>query len=122
MALLHLCALASDSTPACSSFDKPEARKVQAAGATVVSLHPGATNQNEGEMAMSIRTRIAKTAAALTLSAAAAGIVAVSPAGAADGDPSQWDRVSVERKVNEYEGQHRKFGVEKVNEYEGQHR
>ena len=75
---------------------------------------------------MSIRTRIVKTAAVLTLSAAAVGIVAVSPAGAAAGDPSQWGRshneAPVERKVNEYEGQHRKVSVEKVNEYEGQHR
>lgn len=39
---------------------------------------------------MSIRTRIVKVAAALTLSAAAAGVVAVGPAGAAAGDPSQW--------------------------------
>ena len=75
---------------------------------------------------MNIRTRIVKAAAVLTLSAAAVGIAAASPAGAADGDPSQWGRdkasVSVERKVNEYEGQHRKVSVEKVNEYEGQHR
>ena len=67
---------------------------------------------------MNIRTRIVKAVAALTLSAAAVGIVAISPAGAA----SQGDKVSVERKVNEYEGQHRKVTVEKVNEYEGQHR
>jgi len=65
----------------------------------------------------SASTRIVKTAAALTLSAAAVGIVTISPAGAAQGDPSQWGRAQVERKVNEYEGQHRK-----VNEYEGQHR
>jgi hypothetical protein len=81
---------------------------------------------------MNVRTRIVKVAAALTLSASAVGILAISPAGAADGDPSQWERVSVERKVNEYEGQHRKVNeyegqhrkikVEKVNEYEGQHR
>ena len=73
---------------------------------------------------MSIRTRIVKVAAALTLSATAVGIVSISPAAA--GDPSQWGRshneASVERKVNEYEGQHRKVSVEKVNEYEGQHR
>ena len=60
---------------------------------------------------MNIRTRIVKVAAALTLSAAAVGIGAMSPANAADGDPSQWGRergsVSIERKVNEYEGQHR---------------
>jgi uncharacterized low-complexity protein len=72
------------------------------------------------------RTRIVKVAAALTLSAAAVGIGAMSPASAAAGDPSQWGRnqasVSVERKVNEYEGQHRKVSVEKGNEYEGQHR
>lgn len=70
------------------------------------------------------RTRIVKVAAALTLSATAVGIVTISPASA--GDPSQWGRshneASVERKVNEYEGQHRKVSVEKVNEYEGQHR
>ena len=75
---------------------------------------------------MSIRTTIVKATAALTLSAAAVGIVSISPASAADGDPSQWGRshneASVERKVNEYEGQHRKVSVEKVNEYEGQHR
>ena len=89
---------------------------------------------------MNIRTRIVKTAAALTLSAAAVGIVTISPAGAAAGDPSQWGRaraaeVSVagdpsqwgQRKVNEYEGQHRKVNEyegqhRKVNEYEGQHR
>ena len=81
---------------------------------------------------MNIRTRIVKVAAALTLSATALGIGAMTPAGAAAGDPSQWERVSVERKVNEYEGQHRKVNeyegqhrkikVEKVNEYEGQHR
>ena len=81
---------------------------------------------------MNIRTRIVKLAAALTLSASAVGILAVNPAGAAAGDPSQWERISVERKVNEYEGQHRKVNeyegqhrkvsVEKVNEYEGQHR
>ena len=81
---------------------------------------------------MNIRTRIVKATAALTLSAAAVGIVAINPAGAADGDPSQWERISVERKVNEYEGQHRKVNeyegqhrkvsAEKVNEYEGQHR
>ncbi|HEX6596849.1 MAG TPA: hypothetical protein VF045_07935 [Acidimicrobiales bacterium] len=78
---------------------------------------------------MSIRTRVVKVAAALTLSATALGIVATSPANAATGDPSQWGRSQaagavvgdpsqwVNRKVNEYEGQHRK-----VNEYEGQHR
>ena len=71
---------------------------------------------------MSIRTRLVKFAAAATLSAAAAGIVAISPAGAAQGDPSQWGKASIERKVNEYEGQHRKVNAEKVNEYEGQHR
>jgi hypothetical protein len=68
------------------------------------------------------RTRIAKAAAALTLSAAAIGIVTISPASAVAGDPSPWGRshneASVERKVNEYEGQHRKVSVEKVNEYE----
>ena len=74
---------------------------------------------------MNIRTRIVKTAAALTLSATAIGIGAASPAFA--GDPSQWGRARAEvagdpsqwesSKVNEYEGQHRK-----VNEYEGQHR
>jgi hypothetical protein len=73
------------------------------------------------------RTRIVKTVAALTLSAAAAGIVTISPAGAAQGDPSQWGKAKVERKVNEYEGQHRKVNEyegqhRKVNEYEGQHR
>ena len=72
------------------------------------------------------RTRIVKAAAALTLSAAAVGIVTISPAAA--GDPSQWGRARAEvagdpsrwesRKVNEYEGQHRKVSVEKVNEYE----
>jgi hypothetical protein len=79
---------------------------------------------------MSIRTRIVKAAAALTLSAAAVGIVTISPASAAAGDPSQWGRAKAEasvagdpsqwgsRKVNEYEGQHRKVSVEKVNEYE----
>ena len=65
------------------------------------------------------RTRIVKVAAALTLSATAVGIVGISPAAAAAGDPSQWGRAraeaSVDRHVNEYEGQ-------KVNEYEGQHR
>ncbi len=83
---------------------------------------------------MNIRTRMVKTAAALTLSATVIGIGAASPAFAGDpsqwgrarasvagepgqhgsvaGDPSQWES----RKVNEYEGQHRK-----VNEYEGQH-
>jgi hypothetical protein len=78
---------------------------------------------------MSIRTTVVKTAAALTLSAAAVGIVPINPASAAAGDPSQWGRAKAEasvagdpsqwlsRKVNEYEGQHRK-----VNEYEGQHR
>ncbi len=78
---------------------------------------------------MSIRTRIVKTAAAVTLSVTALGIAAALPAGAAAGDPSQWGRARAEasiagdpsqwgsRKVNEYEGQHRK-----VNEYEGQHR
>ena len=71
---------------------------------------------------MSIRTRLVKFAAAATLSATAVGIVAISPASAGDGDPSQWGKSSIERKVNEYEGQHRKLGVEKVNEYEGQHR
>ena len=76
---------------------------------------------------MSIRTRIVKVAAALTLSATAVGIVSISPAAAVAGDPSQWGRAKAEasvagdpsqwesRKVNEYEGQHRK-----VNEYEGQ--
>lgn len=68
------------------------------------------------------RTRIAKIAAVATLSATAVGIVAISPASAAAGDPSQWGKAKVERKVNEYEGQHRKVSVEKVNEYEGQHR
>jgi hypothetical protein len=90
------------------------------------------------------RTRIVKTTAALTLSAAAVGIVTISPAGAAAGDPSQWGRARAEavraeasgagdpsqwltRKVNEYEGQHRKVNEyegqhRKVNEYEGQHR
>ena len=81
---------------------------------------------------MSIRTRIVNVAAALTLSATAVGIVTISPAGAAAGDPSQWGRARAEaaqavagdpsqwesRKVNEYEGQHRKVSVEKVNEYE----
>lgn len=77
-----------------------------------------------------IRTRIVKVAAAVTLSAAAVGIVTISPAAA--GDPSQWGRARAEvagdpsqwesRKVNEYEGQHRNVNVEKVNEYEGQHR
>ena len=77
---------------------------------------------------MSIRTRIVKVAAALTLSATAVGIVTISPAAAAAGDPSQWGRARAEvagdpsqwesRKVNEYEGQHRKVNVEKVNEYE----
>ena len=59
----------------------------------------------------------------------------MSPAGAAAGDPSQWGRARAEvaggtsqmesRKVNEYEGQHRKvneYEGQKVNEYEGQHR
>jgi hypothetical protein len=77
---------------------------------------------------MNIRTRIVKVTAALTLSAAAIGIGTMSPANA--GDPSQWGReqssVSVERKVNEYEGQqHRhlnEYEGQKVNEYEGQHR
>jgi hypothetical protein len=64
------------------------------------------------------RTRIVKVAAALTLSAAAVGIGTLSPAGA---EPTE-RKASVERKVNEYEGQHRKVSVEKVNEYEGQHR
>ena len=78
---------------------------------------------------MSIRTRIVKVAAALTLSAAAVGIGAMSPAHAVAGDPSQWGRdqasVSVQRHVNEYEGQHRhvnEYEGQKVNEYEGQHR
>ena len=81
---------------------------------------------------MNIRTRIVKVAAALTLSAAAVGIGAMTPANAADGDRRERRSVSIERKVNEYEGQHRKVneyegqhrkvGVEKVNEYEGQHR
>jgi hypothetical protein len=86
---------------------------------------------------VSIRTRIVKTAAALTLSAAAVGMVAINPAGAVAGDPSQWGRARAEaavagdadasRKVNEYEGQHRKVNEyegqhRKVNEYEGQHR
>ena len=78
---------------------------------------------------MTIRTRIVKAAAALTLSATAVGLVTISPATAVAGDPSQWGwgRARAEvagdpsqwesRKVNEYEGQHRK-----VNEYEGQHR
>ena len=79
---------------------------------------------------MNIRTRIVKVTAALTLSAAAIGIGTMSPANAVAGDPSQWGReqssVSVERKVNEYEGQqHRhlnEYEGQKVNEYEGQHR
>lgn len=74
-----------------------------------------------------IRTRIAKAAVVLTLSAAAVGVVSVSPASAVAGDPSQWGRsqVSVDRKVNEYEGQHRhvnEYEGQRVNEYEGQHR
>ena len=82
------------------------------------------------------RTRIVKAAAALTLSATAFGIVTIGPAAATTprgqtsiaGDPSQWGRARAEvagdpsqwesRKVNEYEGQHRKVSVEKVNEYE----
>ncbi len=76
---------------------------------------------------MKIRTRMVKATAALSLSAAALGIITISPAGAAQGDPSQWGRARVERKVNEYEGQHRKVNEyegqhRKVNEYEGQHR
>jgi hypothetical protein len=85
---------------------------------------------------MSIRRRAVKITAVLTLSAAALGVGATT-AGAAAGDPSQWGRaraeaagdpsqwISVERKVNEYEGQHRKvneYEGQKVNEYEGQHR
>ena len=78
---------------------------------------------------MSIRTGAIKITAAITLSFAALGVGA-SAARAGDGDPSQWgrDRASVAqaaevtRKVNEYEGQHRKVNAEKVNEYEGQHR
>lgn len=83
------------------------------------------------------RTRIVKAVAALSLSAAAVGIVTVSPASAAAGDPSQWGRARAEasvagdpsqwgsRKVNEYEGQHRhvkEYEGQRVNEYEGQHR
>ena len=72
---------------------------------------------------MTIRTRIVKVAAALTLSATAVGIVGIVPANAAAAEASQ----SVSRKVNEYEGQHRKVNEyegqhRKVNEYEGQHR
>jgi hypothetical protein len=108
---------------------KRQPRDLQAAGAMVIPFPPRDATQ-EGEIAMSIRTRIVKTAAALTLSAAAVGIVTMSPAGAVAGDPSQWGRshneVSVERKVNEYEGQQHKhvneYEGQKVNEYEGQHR
>jgi hypothetical protein len=76
---------------------------------------------------MNIRTRIVKVAAALTLSATAVGIVAISPAGAAAGDPSQWGRARAEvAKVNEYEGQQHKhvneYEGQKVYEYAGQHR
>jgi hypothetical protein len=107
--------------------DKRRPRDLQATGAKVISFPPRDATQIEGEIDMSaIRTRIAKVAATLTLSAAAVGIVTISPASAVAGDPSQWGRshneASVERKVNEYEGQHRKVSVEKVNEYEGQHR
>jgi hypothetical protein len=87
---------------------------------------------------MSIRTTIVKATAALSLSAAAVGIVSISPASAVAGDPSQWGRARAEvavagdpsqwesRKVNEYEGQQHKhvneYEGQKVNEYEGQHR
>ncbi len=81
---------------------------------------------------MSIRRRAVKITAAATLSLAALGTGFLSPAGAADGDPSQWGQSKaasvaddrsvagdpsqwLSRHVNEYEGQ-------KVNEYEGQHR
>ena len=91
---------------------------------------------------MNVRTRAVKITAAVTLSLAALGVGSLSPAGAADGDasrrgrsqvttpagdgsvvgdPGQWET----RKVNEYEGQHRKvneYEGQKVNEYEGQHR
>ena len=75
------------------------------------------------------RTRIAKATAALTLSAAAVGIVSVSPATAATpggqtsiaaaGDPSQWGRARAEASVA---GDPSQWGSRKVNEYEGQHR
>ena len=86
---------------------------------------------------MNVRTRAVKVTAAVSLSLAGLGVVSVSPAGAAAGDPSQWGRARAEaevagdpsqwlsRKVNEYEGQHRKvneYEGQKVNEYEGQHR
>ncbi len=94
---------------------------------------------------MSIRTRIVKVAAVVTLSGAVLGIGS-SAAMAADGDPSQWGkeaavgepselhkRMNMEyegeltRKVNEYEGQHVTVDEDQsltrhVNEYEGQHR
>ncbi len=86
---------------------------------------------------MSVRTRAVKITAVVSLSLAGLGVVSMSPAGAAAGDPSQWGRARAEaagdpsqwesRKVNEYEGQHRKVNEyegqhRKVNEYEGQHR
>ena len=86
---------------------------------------------------MNVRTRAVKITAAVSLSLAGLGVVSMSPAGAAAGDPSQWGRAraeaevagdpsqSLSRKVNEYECQHRKvneYEGEKVNEYEGQHR
>ncbi len=94
---------------------------------------------------MSIRTRIVKVAAVVTLSAAVLGIGS-NAAMAADGDPSQWGKATavgepselhkrmnmeyegqLTRKVNEYEGQHLTADEDqslsrRVNEYEGQHR
>ena len=85
---------------------------------------------------MSIRTRAVKITAVITLSAATLAVGATASSAAA-GDPSQWGRARAEtavagdpsqwlsRKVNEYEGQHRKvneYEGQKVNEYEGQHR
>jgi hypothetical protein len=70
---------------------------------------------------MSVRTRMVKVAAAVTLSAAVLGVGTMLPAGATGDNGQQHRKVNEyegqHRKVNEYEGQHRK-----VNEYEGQHR
>ena len=46
---------------------------------------------------MNFRTRLVKITAAVSLGLAALGVVSASPAGAAAGDPSQWEQ------VNEYE-------------------
>ena len=77
------------------------------------------------------RTRIVRLAAAATLSATAAGIISITPAGAAAGDPSQWGR-SRAATVASIKGDPSQWGLaashgdvgqltRKVNEYEGQH-